>query len=129
MSAIRTHTARHTTVFTAATLIVGMACASGPDGPTAAEDEATARRIVLTVADLPGFTTEPPEADAGTSPLDRCVNGNPLLVGDNPRGVAGDDLTRDGGNVRVQSGAVLAVKEAEAVTAFSICGARSRATA
>jgi hypothetical protein len=51
--------------------------------------------------------------------LDRCVNGNALLVGDNPRGIDGEDLTRDGGNVRVQSGALLAVKEAEAVTAFS----------
>ena len=106
------------TVVCAATLVLASGC-GGSETPTAAEDEKAAKRIVLTANDLPGFQTEPLAADAGPSPLDRCVNGNPVLVGENPRGVEGDDLTKDDGDIRVQSGAVFAVREAEAGKAFS----------
>lgn len=106
------------TVVSAATLVLASGC-GGSDSPSAAEDESAARRIVLTANDLPGFEREPPGPDVGTSPLDRCVGGNPLLVGENPRGVDGDDFTKDGGDIRVQSGALFAVKEPDAGKAFS----------
>ena len=72
---------------------------------------------MLTSADLPGFWQEPDVDDDGSA--DRCVNDNPLLVGENPRGVDGADFTKDDGDLRAQSGAVLAVKPAEAAKAFS----------
>lgn len=100
-------------------LLAGAACGGNDDAPTAAEDEEAARRIVLTSADLPGFTREPAEEDDPAGPLDRCVNNNPLFVGDNPRGVDGDDFTKDDGNLRVQSGAVFAVNESEATKGFA----------
>ena len=109
---------RRITVAVAALVLLGSAC-SGTKTPTAAEDEETARRIVLTSADLPGFSQEPDVDDDGSAPMDRCVNDNPLLVGENPRGVDGADFTKDDGDLRVQSGAVLAVKPAEAAKAFS----------
>lgn len=99
-------------------LVVATAC-GGSGAPTEAEDEAAARRMVLTSSDLPGFVEEPQGDDTGTGPIERCVNDNPLIVGENPRGVDGADLTKDDGELRVQSGAFLAVKEAEAAKAFS----------
>jgi hypothetical protein len=109
---------RSVTAAVAALVLLGSAC-GGSKTPTAAEDEETARRIVLTSADLPGFSQEPAVDDNGTAPMDRCVNDNPLLVGENPRGVDSADFTKDDGNLRVQSGAVLAVKPAEAAKAFT----------
>lgn len=102
----------------AVVLVVGTAC-GGSGVPTEAEDEAAARRMVLTAADAPGFVEEPQADDDGPGPIDRCVNDNPLLVGENPRGVDGPDLTKDDGDLRVQSGALLGVKEADAARAFS----------
>lgn len=104
-----------------AALLSAPAC-GGSEAPTAAEDKAMAERIVLTSADLPGFTPEPDKADnddSGGSFKD-CVKDNPLLTADNkPRSTNGVDFTQDDGNVRVQSGAFVAEKVAEARTAFA----------
>jgi hypothetical protein len=104
----------------AAALLSASAC-GGSEAPTAAEDKAMAERIVLTSADLPGFTQEPDDDndDAGGSFKD-CVKDNPLLTADNkPRSVDGADFSRDDGDVRVHSGAFVAAKADEARTAFS----------
>ncbi len=87
-------------------VLMGAACGgSGP--PTEAEDAAAAGRMVLTAADAPGFVEELAGDDEGPGPIERCVGDNPLIVGENPRGVDGADLTKDGGNLRLQSGAFL----------------------
>ena len=103
----------------AALLLLGPAC-GGSDTPTEAEDEAAAARMVLTSADLPGFELEPEDdEDDEESPFDKCVD-NPLFTSeDQPRGADGGDYTQDDGNVRVQSGALLTVKESEAREAFA----------
>ena len=112
---------RTLTLAVAAALLSASAC-GGSEAPTAAEDKAMAERIVLTSADLPGFTPEPDEADdddSGGSFKD-CIKDNPLLTADNkPRSAEGVDFTRDDGDLRVQSGAFVAEKEAEARTAFA----------
>ena len=96
-----------------------VAC-GGADTPTAAEDKAMAERIVLTAADLPGFTMEPEEADTDDSTgFEDCVD-NPLLGGDDkPRSADGADFAQDDGDLRVQSGAFVAAKVDEARSAFS----------
>ena len=99
--------------------LLGAAC-GGADTPTAAEDKAMAERIVLTAADLPGFTMEPEETDTDAATgFEDCVD-NPLLGGeDNPRSVDGADFTQDDGDLRVRSGAFVAAKVDEARSAFS----------
>jgi hypothetical protein len=103
-----------------AALLSASAC-GGSDTPTEAEDKAMAERIVLTSADLPGFTMEPDDGDdESAGSFEDCLNDNPLLVGDNkPRSANGADFTQDDGNVRVQSGAFVAAKVDEAGRAFS----------
>ncbi|HEV3401074.1 MAG TPA: hypothetical protein VG078_04560 [Acidimicrobiales bacterium] len=104
----------------AAALLLVAACGGGSDIPSAAEDEAAAQKVVLSSADLPGYTQEPLDPDESSSAIDRCVANNPLLsVEDNPRGVSGADFTKDDKNVQVQSGAMFAEKEADARKAFS----------
>ncbi len=103
-----------------AAVLSASACGGG-DTPTVAEDKATSERIVLTSADLPGFTLEPDEPDDdSTGSFKECVKDNPLLTGDNkPRSTDGAGFTRDDGNLRVQSGAFVAEKVDEARSAFS----------
>ncbi|MDQ6797488.1 MAG: hypothetical protein M3011_05595 [Actinomycetota bacterium] len=102
----------------ATTLVTGAACGGGSDTPTAADDKATAERIVLTSADLPGFTPEPADKSDSPSPMDRCTEG--ILEGKAKRpAVDGLDFTKDEGNLRVQSTANLAGKESEARDNFS----------
>ena len=112
---------RALTLVLAAALLSASAC-GGSEAPTAAEDKAMAERVVLTSTDLPGFTAEPDKADnddSGGSFRD-CVKDNPLLTADNkPRSAKGVDFTQDDGNLRVQSGAFVAEKVAEARTAFA----------
>ncbi|MGI9022272.1 MAG: hypothetical protein ACR2HV_03350 [Acidimicrobiales bacterium] len=104
----------------AALLLIGAACGGGGGSktPTVAEDRATAERIVLTKADLPGFTED--ATDDTSSGLDKCF-GRSQLPGakDNPRGVNGTDYTKDRGTLRVQSSAGIAEKEVEATQMFS----------
>ncbi len=103
-----------------AALLLFAACGGGSEVPSAAEDEAAAQKVVLSSADLPGYTQEPSDPDERSSAIDRCVANNPLLnVEDNPRGVSGADFTKDDSNVQVQSGALFAEKEADAQKAFS----------
>ncbi len=102
-------------------LLSGAACGSGSSKPAAAADKAKAEQIVLTSADLPGFTAEADDtSDSSANPLDACLKNNPLLTNDEkPRGANGTDFSKDDGNVRVSSGAVLGQTETEARQAFS----------
>ena len=103
-----------------AMVVSAAACGGESDPPTAAEDKATAERIVLTSSDMFGYTAEPTDNAEGTSSLDDCIKDNPLMKpGDNPRGVEGTDFGKDDGNVHVGSGAALAEKEADAEKALS----------
>src|SRR5687768_12818183 len=81
----------------AAAVLSVSACGGGGDAPTVAEDKATSERIVLTSADLPGFTMEPDEPDDDSSgSFKECVKDNPLLTGNNkPRSTDGAGFTRD----------------------------------
>jgi hypothetical protein len=95
-------------------------------------DKQKAQRIVLTAADVPGFTLDPadpsddsPELDAA---VNACLNNNPLLVqlgseGD-PRGVDGDDF-RKGETQRVSSSVTFADNDDQAKAAFNDLGAAS----
>jgi|GEM_PF-5198879 len=106
----------------ATTLLSGAACGGGADTPPAAEDKATAQRMVLTSADLPGFEAKAKDTtdDNSANSLDKCLNNNPLLTHeDNPRGADGTEFTKDDGDVSVQSGVFFTKNEAEARKTFS----------
>ncbi len=106
----------------ATALLSGAACGSRSSKPAAPADKVKAERIVLTSADLPGFTAEPDNKSdkSAANPLDACLKNNPLLTDDEkPRGASGTDFSKDDGNMHVSSGAVLAETEAEARQAFS----------
>jgi len=114
--------ARIVAVVAVTALLSGAACGSGSSKPAAAADKAKAEQIVLTSADLPGFTAEPDNKSDSSSanPLDACLKNNPLLTdGEKPRGASGTDFSKEDGNVHVSSGAVLGETKAEARKAFS----------
>jgi len=114
--------ARVPALVAAVVLLAGAACGGGSSAPTAVEDKSKAERIVLTSADLPGYTAQAADpGDKESSSIDDCIADNSPLFGveDNPRGVEGGDYTKDDGNLRVQSGAAIAEKEADAKKAFA----------
>jgi len=103
-------------------MLSGAACGGGTDTPPAAEDKATAQRMVLTSADVPGFVPKAKDTtdDNSPNPLDKCLNNNPLLTHeDNPRGADGTEFAKDNGDVSIQSGVFFTEREAVARTTFS----------
>lgn len=99
-------------------VLAGAAC--GSSTPSAEEDKKRAERMVLTLADLPGFVVDPEEDDGKVSDLNECVNGNPTWTEDpKPRGFSSPDFSKDDGNVVVSSGAVLTVEVSEAQKAMA----------
>ena len=97
------------------------AACGGSSTPSAKEDKERAERVVLTLADLPGFVVDPEEDDDDkASDLNKCVNGNPTWTEDpKPRGFSSPDFSKDDDNVVVSSGAVLTVKVPEAQRAMA----------
>lgn len=94
-------------------------------------DQAKATRIVLTVADLPGFTMDAPDpADTSTLGTDaaECINNNPVLsqLGDDPdpRGALGADYSK-GEEITVGSSVTFADTEDQARSAFTDLSAAS----
>lgn len=94
-------------------------------------DKAKAQRVVLTVADLPGYTMDPPDpTDTSSLGTDAaaCVNNNALLIrlGDDPdpRGMLGSDFSK-GDDLTVGSSVTFAETEDEARTAFTDLNAAS----
>lgn len=73
-------------------------------------DEQKAQRIVLTAADLPGYTQDPPDSSADSPEFEAaanaCVNNNPLIVAlgtdADPRGAVSPDFSK-GDTVTVTS--------------------------
>jgi hypothetical protein len=65
-------------------------------------DEQKAQRIVLTAADLPGYTQDPPDPSADSPEFEAaanaCVNNNPLIVAlgtdTDPRGAVSPDFSK-----------------------------------
>jgi hypothetical protein len=106
-------------VVAALSLFVAVACDNGGGTPTEAEDRASAERMVLTSADLPGFVAEPDDGEDSAGPINECVDHPLFATGDVPRSADGPDLTMDAGNVRVQSGVKFAEKESDAREAFA----------
>ncbi len=91
-------------------------------------DDQKAHRIVLTVADVPGFTMEAPDPDeAGFLPA-TCFNGNALLLrigrDDDPRGALSPDFA-DSQDAIVGSAVTFAETEDEARAAFTVLEASS----
>lgn len=59
-------------------------------------DKAKAKSLVLTAADLPGFTTKAPTPDDNADPLNTCARTAPMLSSavDSPNDAPGDDFER-----------------------------------
>lgn len=129
----------------AAAVAVGVgACGGGgsggpaPPGTTTTSlspaqlDKARAQRVVLTAADLPGYTTDPPGAARDSAEFeaaaDACVRNNPLIVAlgedDDPRGASSPGFRR-GDTVRVTSSVTFGDTEAAARTVMADLGAPS----
>lgn len=94
-------------------------------------DKAKAQRVVLTVADLPGYTMDPPDpTDTSTLGSDAaaCINKNAVLarLGDDPdpRGTLGADYSK-GEDITVGSAVTFAESEDQARTAFNDLNAAS----
>ena len=94
-------------------------------------DKAKAQRIVLTAADLPGYTMDPPEPqDTSTlgSDAGACVNNNPVLVQlgneTDPRGALGADYSNPD-DVTVGSSVTFADTDDQARSAFTDLSAAS----
>ena len=94
-------------------------------------DQAKATRVVLTVADLPGYTMDAPDpADTSTLGTDaaECINNDPVLsqLGDDPdpRGVLGADYSK-GEEITVGSSVTFADTEDQARAAFTALSAAS----
>ena len=104
----------------AVSLVVGAACGGGSKLPPAAEDKAKAERMVLTLADVPEMTQDPPDEDeADGSFADECAGNNPTLTADpKPRGAEAPQFSKDDGEVLVSSGAFFTETETEARKAF-----------
>ena len=84
-------------------------------------DKQKAQRIVLTTADLPGYTVDPPDPSGDTPEVDAavnaCANNNPIFVqldlDNDPRGAASPDFSK-GEAVTVGSGVTFADTEDQA---------------
>jgi hypothetical protein len=94
-------------------------------------DKAKAPRVVLTLADLPGYTMDPPDPTATSSlgtEAGACINNNPVLarLGDDsdPRGTVGADFSK-GENITVGSSVTFAETDDQARTAFTDLSAAS----
>ena len=89
-------------------------------------DKQKAQQIILTAADLPGFTEDPPDPDDESPELEAaanaCVANNPLLVrlgeDDDPRGANSPDFSQ-GDELSVNSGVTFAENEEEARAAMA----------
>lgn len=95
-------------------------------------DRQKAQRIVLTAADLPGFTPDPPDPIEGSDRLEEeaapCFNNNRLIVrvgqASDQRGASSPDF-RKGDGMSVGSGVTFADTEDEARAALTDIGAAS----
>jgi hypothetical protein len=97
-------------------------------------DEQKAPRVVLTAADLPGFTQDPPESDEEESSPDleeaatACFNNDPLLLrlgeDDDPRGASSPDFSR-GETTTVSSAVTFGESEDEARASMAALDASS----
>lgn len=90
-------------------------------------DKAKAQRILLTAADLPGYTLSPPDPSSANSAqfdaaADACVNRNAILAAlgedNDPRGAYTEDFEK-GDSLTVSSAATLAETEDQARTAVA----------
>ena len=94
-------------------------------------DDQKAQRIVLTAADVPGFTMETPEPDDSDYLPGACFNGNAVLLrigrDDDPRGALSPDFT-DSQDATVGSAVSFAETEDEARAAFTALSAPSFTT-
>lgn len=90
-------------------------------------DKQHAQRIVLTAADVPDYTTDPPEPDDELSPegeaaFNACADNNPLLLqdsADDQRGAESADFSK-GDTITVGSSATLAETEDQARAAMTV---------
>ena len=107
----------------AVSLLLGPACGGGGEDelPSAEEDKASAARMVLTQADLAGFTQEPPDEESGSDEaINKCVNNNPDLIAEpKPRGVEGPEFTKEQNDVTVNSGVFFTTSVESARKAFA----------
>lgn len=97
------------------------ACGGGGEEevPPVAEDKARAERMVLTAADVPGYTQDPADDEDDDDALDKCVANNPTLIAEpKPRGAEGPDFSKEEEELQVGSGVFFAETEAEARKAF-----------
>ncbi|MCA1670917.1 MAG: hypothetical protein LC799_01485, partial [Actinobacteria bacterium] len=95
-------------------------------------DEQKAGRIVLTTADLPGYTVDPPDPSGDNPEFDAavtaCANNNPMIVqlgSDNdPRGARSPDFSK-GETVTVSSSVTFADTEDQARSVMTDLNAAS----
>ena len=98
-------------------------------------DKQKGQRVVLTAADVPGFTQDAPDPDDDSPELEAaanaCVNNNPLLVrlgeDDDPRGANSPDFSK-GEELTVNSGVTFGENEDEARAAMTAAGAATFTT-
>jgi hypothetical protein len=89
-------------------------------------DKQKAQRVVLTVADLPGYTVDPPDPSADSPEFEAaanaCVNNNPVIVSlgtdNDPRGASSPDFSK-GDTLTVSSSVTFAETEDQARTALA----------
>ena len=85
--------------------------------PPPAADKARAQRIVLTAADVPGFTAKPPDPeedadDTSDEAVAQCAKNNPLVLeGDDPRSADSPDFSKGDDEETVSSSATFAETE------------------
>jgi hypothetical protein len=93
-------------------------------------DKQKAERIVLTVADLPGYTADPPDSSSDSAEFEAaansCANNNPVIVAlgtkTDPRGASSPDFSK-GDSVTASSSVTFAETEDKARTAMTDVGA------
>ncbi len=95
-------------------------------------DKQKGQRVVLTAADVPGFTQDPPDPDDDSAELEAaanaCVNNNPVLVqlgkDADPRGANGQDFSK-GEEATLSSSVTFAETEEQARSAITDAGVAS----
>ena len=98
-------------------------------------DKQKGQRVVLTAADVPGFTEDPPDADDDSVELEAaanaCVNNDPLLArlgeDDDPRGASSPDFSR-GEELTVNSGVTFGENDDQARASMTALGAATFTT-